>query len=89
MRAKWVTFTRRTNDQKLAWLEKQLDAAKISHRRHGESVHAPILQVPGGQLDQAWKILDPVDDLPDDLTLNALDVLDALRDALKPFESGK
>lgn len=64
--AAWVTFTRRTEDPKLGWLERQLDDAGIAHRRNGESFHAPILEVPEEQLDAAWQILDPVDYLPDD-----------------------
>lgn len=62
----WVTFTRRTEDPKLAWLERQLDAAGIDCRRHGETFHAPILQVRALDLDRAWAILTPVDDVPDD-----------------------
>lgn len=61
----WVTFTKRTEDPKLAWLERQLDAAGIPHRREGESFHAPILQVPKEHEAAAWKILSPVDDIPD------------------------
>jgi hypothetical protein len=62
----WVQFTKRTEDPKLAWLERQLTAAGIEHRRHGRSFHAPILQVREDQLDAAWEILDPVDDIEDD-----------------------
>jgi len=66
MMSKWTTFTRRTNDPKLAWLEGQLSEAGIKSQRNGESFHAPILEVPVDSLDKAWDILDPVDDLPDD-----------------------
>ena len=62
----WVTFTRRTNDPKLAWLERQLDLGEIAHRRQGESFHAPILEVHNHQLYAAGKILEPIDDIPDD-----------------------
>ena len=62
----WTQFTKRTNDPKLAALESMLDQAGIPHRRHGDSFHAPILQVPDERLDDAWKILDPIDDIPDD-----------------------
>lgn len=62
----WVLFTKRTEDPKLAWLEVQLTAAGIESRREGHSAHAPILQVHQSDLDAAWKILDPVDELPDD-----------------------
>lgn len=62
----WTQFTKRTNDPKLSALESMLDDAGIPHRRHGESFHAPILQVPAERLDDAWQILDPIDDIPDD-----------------------
>lgn len=65
----WVQFTKRTNDPKLSWLEAQLDAAGIPHRRAGESWHAPITEVPEDQLEAAWAILAPFDDpdkYPDD-----------------------
>lgn len=62
----WVELTRRTNDPKLTWLEGELTFNRIPHRRNGESAHAPILEVHRGDLDRAWEILTPVDDLPDD-----------------------
>jgi len=62
----WTTFTRRTDDPKLAWLEDQLTAAGILSRRYGRSFHAPILEVQKKDLDRAWDILLPVDDIPDD-----------------------
>jgi hypothetical protein len=62
----WVMFTKRTNDPKLTWLEKELTKSEIPHRRNGESFHAPILEVPKDRLDDAWAILDAVDDIPDD-----------------------
>jgi hypothetical protein len=62
----WVLFTKRTDDPKLAWLERRLDEARIPHRRAGWSWHAPILEVPSDRLDDAWKILTPVDDIEDD-----------------------
>ena len=62
----WSLFTKRTNEPKLSWLEKQLDAAEIEHRRNGESFHAPILEVRYGDLEKAWAILVSVDDVPDD-----------------------
>jgi hypothetical protein len=62
----WTQFTKRTNDPKLAALEAMLRRAGIPYRRHGKSFHAPILQVPADVLDEAWKILDPIDDIPDD-----------------------
>ncbi|TFH48540.1 MAG: hypothetical protein E4H01_06130 [Lysobacterales bacterium] len=59
-------FTRRTNDPKLRWLEEQLADAGIAHRRQGASFHAPILQVDADRIDDAWAILGPDDDIPDD-----------------------
>lgn len=65
-RNRWAMFTKRTEEPKLAWLETKLDASGIPHRRNGWSFHAPILEVPHKRLDDAWKILRPVDDIPDD-----------------------
>lgn len=62
----WTMFTKRTDDPKLAWLERKLDAAGILHRRHGQSFHAPILQVHEEDEQDAWSILDPVDEIDDD-----------------------
>ncbi len=62
----YVLFTKRTDDPKLAWLEKQLAAAGIKSRRNGESAHAPILEVKQRDLGKAWDILIPVDDIRDD-----------------------
>jgi hypothetical protein len=62
----WVMFTKRTNDPKLSWLERQLANAGIEHRRHGESFHAPILEVRPDQLDAAWNVLSSFDDVEDD-----------------------
>jgi hypothetical protein len=63
---KWERFTKRTEDPKLAWLERQLTEAGIQHRRNGASFHAPILEVQADKIDEAWAILTPVDDIPDD-----------------------
>lgn len=62
----FVLFTRRTDGRKLAWLRDQLTKAGIQHRGQGQSFHAPILEVEEGQLETAWAILTPVDDVPDD-----------------------
>ena len=63
----WVTFTRRTEDPKLAWIERELDKRGIPHRRDGRSFHAPILQVWAESLDDAWEVLPfHIDELPDD-----------------------
>ncbi len=66
IKGSWVVLCRRTNDPKLSWLEHQLKKANILHRRNGESFHAPILEVWSSQLDEAWNILDPIDDIEDD-----------------------
>lgn len=63
---KWVLFTKRTEDPKLAWLERRLDEAGIPHKRDGYSWHAPIMRVPEEFEDAAWEILTPVDDIEDD-----------------------
>jgi len=68
----WVTLTKRTNDPKLAWIENQLTMVGISHRRNGESFHAPILEVREHNLTVASEILfmetghGTVDDMADD-----------------------
>lgn len=63
---RWGLFTKRTEDPKLSWLEGKLSEAGISHRRAGESAHAPILEVAPEHLEAAWTILDPIDDIADD-----------------------
>ena len=68
---KWVPFTERTGDPKLAWLERQLKAHNIPSRRRGVARNyrgksSPRLEVPEEYEDRAWKILKPVDDLEDD-----------------------
>lgn len=66
-RGPWVTFTKRTEEPKLCWLENRLTKARIPWRRRGESFHAPILEVPREDLERAWKLLSPrIDDMPDD-----------------------
>jgi hypothetical protein len=76
--AEWVGFTRRTDDPKLAYLEQRLTEMGVPHRRNGMSWHAPIMEVPAGQLVAADAMLAeridigddgktvPLDDLPDD-----------------------
>lgn len=64
--AEWVTFARRTEDPKLAWLERALQAVGIPSRRQGHTFHAPILQVHKEDEKRAWALLDPIDDVPDD-----------------------
>ena len=61
-----VLFTKRTNDPKLNWIERQLTSVNILWQRKGYSFHAPILYVEKNRIDDAWKILDPIDDIPDD-----------------------
>ena len=62
----WAQFTKRTDDPKLSWLERQLDERGIPHRRNGWSFHAPILEVLEEHLNAAWELLTPVDDIEDD-----------------------
>jgi hypothetical protein len=62
----WKMFTKRTEDPKLAWLESKLGTSGIAHRRNGFSFHAPIMEVPEERLQDAHRILAPVDDIPDD-----------------------
>jgi hypothetical protein len=63
----WKTFTRRTEDPKLRWLQHELARAGIPNRRNGESFHAPILEVPAEKEEAAWAILTPaLDAVPDD-----------------------
>lgn len=54
----WVTFTRRTEDPKLAYIEHRLTLLGIPHRRNWASWHAPILEVPQAQSEAAWALLD-------------------------------
>ena len=61
-----VMFTKRTNDPKLSWIEKELSRNGIKSRRNGFSFHAPILEVDEADFDRAWEILDPIDDISDD-----------------------
>lgn len=65
-RTKMVTFTRRTNFPKLGWLMEELTKKHIPHKIAGESFHAPILLVDKLREDEAWAILEPVDDIRDD-----------------------
>ncbi len=66
MKNKWVRFTKRTDDPKLKWLEITLARAGIQSKRNGFSWHAPILEIQEKDLAAAWKILRPIDDVPDD-----------------------
>lgn len=53
----WETFCRRTEDPKLAFIERELTKRGIPHRRNGRSFHAPILEVPTERSDEAWDML--------------------------------
>ncbi len=53
----WVLFCKRTEDPKLAWIERELDKLGIAHRRNGESRDAPILQVDAAKEVEAHSIL--------------------------------
>src|SRR5436853_4238145 len=57
MNPTWVLFCKRTQDPKLAWIERELDKIGIPHRREGESSHAPILQVAEDREVEAEAIL--------------------------------
>lgn len=71
---RWVLFTKRTDDPKLGWIERQLTLRGIPSHRAGESFHAPILEVPEAYSDAAWALLNErvpgrrkrVDDIADD-----------------------
>jgi hypothetical protein len=82
-----VQFTKRTNDPKLSWLEDQLDKAGIEYKREGESFHAPILYVEESREDDAWAILNPVDDIPDDDPQFLHDVFEMAPFSLHPSDS--
>lgn len=66
MRTKWVRLTRRTDDPKLQWFQGRLDELGIPNRRNGHSFHAPILEVDSERYGDAYAVLEPVDDIPDD-----------------------
>jgi len=53
----WVMFTKRTEDPKLAFIERVLTSRGIPNRRSGKSFHAPILEVPEDRLEDADKLL--------------------------------
>ena len=75
----WVTICKRTDDPKLAWIERQLEARGIPHQRGIPSWHADAtLEVPKEHEQAAWDLLaEPaparlrrwyktIDDVPDD-----------------------
>jgi len=62
----WRTITRRTTNPKLKWLQAQFDELGIRWRILGETWHAPHMQVQADRWDDAWDVLDPIDDIPDD-----------------------
>lgn len=65
-------FTKRTDDPKLAWIERNLMRMGIPSRRNGHSFHAPILEVPESRLSEADGLLNRrvgryrIDDIRDD-----------------------
>lgn len=63
---KWETLCKRTNNPKLAWLERKLADAGIASRRNGRSFYAPILEVQEADYSAACDILNKVDNIPDD-----------------------
>jgi hypothetical protein len=54
----WITLTRKTKDPKLSFIEGQLTALEIPHRRHGSSWNGPVLQIPRERLVEAWDFLN-------------------------------
>jgi hypothetical protein len=66
MSIEYTGFTRRTEDPKLGWIERQLDELGIAHRRNGHTFHAPKMEVDKERFDEAWDILNEVDDISDD-----------------------
>lgn len=82
-----IQFTKRTNDPKLSWLENQLDRAGIYHERAGESFHAPILYIDEAREDDAWAILNPVDNIPDDDPQFLRNVLEMAPFSSNPLDS--
>lgn len=62
----YVLFTKRTNNPKLAWLITQCKQQGIRIKRERKSFHAPVTLVHKEDEDRAWKILSPLDDVPDD-----------------------
>ncbi len=72
----WVTFTRRTDDPKLSWLERLLDVVVIPHRRNGYSWHAPIMQVPSDKHDECWELLNIEVTMPDGTVIRLDDIDD-------------
>lgn len=73
---KFVRFTKRTEDPKLAYIERRLTEAGIAHRRNGFSFHAPILEVDETKQDAAWAILDERVDMGDGATKRLDDIED-------------
>ncbi len=78
-RNEWVLLCKRTDDPKLAWIEKQLRARGIETVRKGRSFHADhCLYVPRGKEKEAWDFLaqpaparlrrwyKTIDEIPDD-----------------------
>ena len=64
--SEWHLFTKRTEQPKLGWLLRETREAGLRVVESGKSWHAPITWVHRDDLDAAWKILGPVDDVPDD-----------------------
>jgi hypothetical protein len=62
----WVLLCKRTNDPKLAHVEWLLEGEGIDTRRNSQSFHAPILEVRDSQIDRAWELLGPIDEIDDD-----------------------
>lgn len=72
---RWVQLCKRTDDPKLGWIERELQARGIPTRRGIPSWHADAtLDVPEEHADAAWALLGErlpgrrrtIDDMPDD-----------------------
>lgn len=63
---KWIVLCKRTEHPKLGWLARKLGAAGIANKIEGQSFHAPLLWIKAEDEDRALKILDPIDNIPDD-----------------------
>jgi hypothetical protein len=80
----WTTFTRRTNDPKLSYIERRLDLMGVPHRRGTcSSWQAPILEVPSHREQECWDMLSSKMSVD-----GKLQVLDDIRDDHPMFKEG-
>ncbi len=66
MKAEYKLFTKRTNEPKLSYVLNLCKKAGLRVRKQGKSWHAPCSWVHPDDVDAAWEILTPIDDIPDD-----------------------